>query len=139
MSNLISKMGEGNKHQNHIKPLIKSKYTNSQCFDISFNLWCHYRNYAWPVLSKGWFPRSSIPKSRKAVYTLADLNQTKTLDLRQASTNQSKTKGQGYFNCDCKGQCETRRCSCSKERKLCNSHCYGVECVDLHAIFQNKF
>ena len=47
------------------------------------------------------------------------------ISLREAVCKISKTGGQGYLSCKCKGGCKTSKCKCKKKNILCNSHCHG--------------
>ena len=46
------------------------------------------------------------------------------LSLREAVCKISKTGGQGYLSCKCKGGCKTSKCKC-KKNILCISRCHG--------------
>jgi len=46
------------------------------------------------------------------------------ITLRAAMAVQSTVGGQGMVRCDCKGKCETNRCSCLREGRKCNSRCH---------------
>jgi hypothetical protein len=46
------------------------------------------------------------------------------ISLRECARMSSKTGGQGYSRCGCKGGCKSDKCKCRKEKKLCNSKCH---------------
>lgn len=52
-----------------------------------------------------------------------DIPQTE-ISLRECARLSSKTGGQGYSRCGCKGGCKSDKCKCCKEKKLCNSKCH---------------
>ena len=44
--------------------------------------------------------------------------------LREAMRVVSAVGGQGLVHCSCKGECNTKRCACFKEKRKCNSRCH---------------
>ena len=46
------------------------------------------------------------------------------ISLRTCARNTSISGGQGYTRCTCKGRCNTNKCSCKRNAKLCNSKCH---------------
>ncbi|RFU23828.1 hypothetical protein B7463_g12511, partial [Scytalidium lignicola] len=66
------------------------------------------------VVDKSLWPDITIPESTKQV--------TLTLAAREASTSQRIR-----ISCQCKGQCNTKRCRCFKEGKNCTVHCHKDE------------
>ena len=67
---------------------------------------------------------------------LANWKTMKEVPARTLATTESNTGvGQGYAKCYCTGKCDTRRCSCLKAGKLCNSRCHnGSKCCENHDI-----
>ncbi|XP_063411146.1 KRAB-A domain-containing protein 2-like [Mytilus trossulus] len=63
----------------------------------------------------------SISDSSLSVTQIPDLQ----LSLREAVKKNSKTGGQGYLSCKCKGGCNNSKCKCKKQNVLCNSRCHG--------------
>lgn len=47
------------------------------------------------------------------------------LPLRTIATAQSLGTGQGMVKCSCKSKCTTKKCSCRKNDRLCNSRCHS--------------
>ncbi|RFU28490.1 hypothetical protein B7463_g7831, partial [Scytalidium lignicola] len=66
------------------------------------------------VVDQSLWPHIIIPESTKQV--------TLTLAAREASTSQRIG-----ISCQCKGQCNTKRCRCFKEGKECTVHCHKDE------------
>ncbi|RFU25793.1 hypothetical protein B7463_g10543, partial [Scytalidium lignicola] len=66
------------------------------------------------VIDKSLWPDIIIPETTKQV--------TLTLAAREASTSQRIR-----ISCQCKGQCNTKRCRCFKEGKDCTVHCHKDE------------
>ena len=55
------------------------------------------------------------------------------VSLRQAMAVQSTVGGQGMVHCNCKGSCESNKCSCFKAGRKCNSRCHkGNTCCTNH-------
>ena len=55
------------------------------------------------------------------------------VSLRQAMAVQSTVGGQGMVHCNCKGSCESYKCSCFKAGRKCNSRCHkGNTCCTNH-------
>ena len=53
-----------------------------------------------------------------------DINQYKTISLRDSVSQQSICVGQGFMKCNCTSmQCKSNICECYKEKVLCNSRC----------------
>ena len=62
----------------------------------------------------------------KNLISEADINQDRTVSLREAVTEQSKCGGQGFKKCNCGSkQCRSNRCACYKARVKCNSRCHS--------------
>ena len=72
----------------------------------------------------GYFPRSSLSKSDSEFFTPQEIDRAQVVTLRQASSYQSKTGGQGFFKCNCKTNCTSKRCTCAREGVSCNSRCH---------------
>lgn len=45
--------------------------------------------------------------------------------LRSVATMQSNGTGQGVKKCTCKSKCQTRKCACFKNGRLCTSRCHN--------------
>lgn len=58
----------------------------------------------------------------------------KKLTLRSAAAKACPFGGQGFRRCQCKGECNNKRCSCKFRNVLCNSHCHSNRtCKNKHA------
>ena len=49
----------------------------------------------------------------------------KKAPLRTHARAVSRFGGQGMMRCDCTGKCDTKRCSCFKAGRECNSRCHN--------------
>ncbi|KAF2891804.1 hypothetical protein ILUMI_14369 [Ignelater luminosus] len=53
------------------------------------------------------------------------------ISLRQVSSAQSLTGGQGYIRCNCSRKCKSNRCKCKAKSLLCNSKCHrSTDCYN---------
>ncbi|KAL4104802.1 hypothetical protein QTP88_020078 [Uroleucon formosanum] len=55
---------------------------------------------------------------------MTEVNKAKELSLREIVA--LKTGGQGFHSCNCKGKCETKKCTCFKSNLKCNSRCHNT-------------
>lgn len=77
---------------------------------------------------KNWLTRSELTPVSSISFNYNDIPKECFISLREASANQSMFLGQGFLKCQCqpsKNQCNTKRCTCFKEQKLCNSRCHS--------------
>ena len=56
---------------------------------------------------------------------MEDVDLESEVSLRAAARAESIGGGQGYFRCNCSGNCKTKRCKCFKENLKCNSRCHN--------------
>lgn len=69
------------------------------------------------------FARSQFTVCEEELLTKDDLP-TNEASLRTIATAQSVGDGQGMQKCSCRSKCETNKCSCKKNKFLCNSRCH---------------
>ena len=55
---------------------------------------------------------------------IEDVPTDKIYTLRETVRNDSVGHGQGYVKCSCTQKCDTLRCKCKKEKRICNSACH---------------
>ena len=57
---------------------------------------------------------------------LANWKTMNEVSARTLATSESNTGvGQGYAKCYCTGKCDTKKCSCFKAGRKCNSRCHN--------------
>ena len=66
--------------------------------------------------------------SRNQFMSVADVALETEISLRTAAKQESMGGGQGYFKCNCTGNCQTKRCKCFKANLKCNSRCHNRRC-----------
>ena len=71
----------------------------------------------------GWFSKADFNIIKQNFLDIRDVNQGKTISLRQAAIMNSVVGGQGMKKCNCKTKCDTKRCTCKKNGYHCNSKC----------------
>ena len=72
------------------------------------------------------YSRNQFDCCPERLLTEDDVNQDKSVSLREAVNHQSLCGGQGFQKCSCASmQCKTNRCACYKTKLLCNSRCHG--------------
>ena len=54
-----------------------------------------------------------------------DVPMEQEISLRSAARQESISGGQGYFRCNCTGNCQTKHCKCFKAELKCNSRCHN--------------
>ena len=56
-------------------------------------------------------------------------------------TLQSVGDGQGFVRCSCKLKCDSMRCKCRSEKRICNSACHknNSSCVNHDWMFEMVF
>ncbi len=72
----------------------------------------------------GYLSRNQIEQVTGSSLT-SDVVPSVQVSLREASRKLSKTGGQGFLSCKCKGGCKTSKCKCKKSNVMCNSRCHG--------------
>ena len=76
---------------------------------------------------KGTFARNQFDVCPKALLQESDVNQTRTITLRAAVSEESASGGQGYIKCNCAGitKCQSNRCKCFKSKMKCSNRCHN--------------
>lgn len=76
---------------------------------------------------KGKYSRNQFDICPQTLLTEQDVDQTKTISLRQAVNVESSSGGQGFVRCNCSGhkKCQTNRCKCFKNKVKCSSRCHN--------------
>ena len=70
------------------------------------------------------YSRNQFHLCPQRLFNDSDVNTECTIPLRQALKS-TASGGQGFLRCDCKKQCQTKRCKCFKANRLCNSRCHS--------------
>ena len=70
------------------------------------------------------YSRNQFGLCPQRLFNDSDVNTECTIPLRQALKS-TASGGQGFLRCDCKKQCQTKRCKCFKANRLCNSRCHS--------------
>ena len=72
------------------------------------------------------YSRNQFDCCPERLLTEDNVNQDKSVSLREAVNQQSMCGGQGFKKCSCASmQCKSNRCACYKAKVLCNSRCHG--------------
>ena len=75
------------------------------------------------------YSRNQFDCCPERLLTEDNVNQDKSVSLREAVKQQSMCGGQGFKKCSCASmQCKSNRCACYKAKVLCNSRCH-CHCV----------
>lgn len=69
------------------------------------------------------YTRNQFEPTSSNFLSIDEIPSTST-SLRSAATSSSMF-GQGYFHCNCATNCNTKRCSCLKSDRKCNSRCHN--------------
>ena len=69
------------------------------------------------------FTRADLDKIDEKLLKVADVPDIH-VTLRAAVTRSTGGQGQGYQKCNCKSDCISLRCSCSRKKMKCNSRCH---------------
>ena len=72
----------------------------------------------------GYLSRNQFEEVSESSLT-SDMVPSAEISLREAVKRLSKTGGQGFLSCKCKGGCKTSKCKCKKSNVLCNSRCHS--------------
>jgi hypothetical protein len=70
-------------------------------------------------LIKGWFNSSILQPATSNFINITEVNKAKDLSLRGIVA--LTTRGQVFHSCNCRGNCETKKCACFKSNLKCNS------------------
>lgn len=75
---------------------------------------------------KGKYSRNQFLLCPEKLLQIEDMDREKLISLREAVTMTSSCGGQGYSKCTCAGQkrCQTRKCTCFRNNRKCNSRCH---------------
>ena len=72
------------------------------------------------------YSRNQFDSCPERLLTEEDINEEKSVSLREAVNHQSTCGGQGFKKCNCASmQCKSNRCACYKAKVLCNSRCHA--------------
>ena len=72
-----------------------------------------------------WYSRNQFQPTLEKFMNVEDVDIEKEVSLRAAARAESIGGGQGYFLCNCTGNCKTKRCKCYKDNLKCNSRCHN--------------
>ena len=72
-----------------------------------------------------WYSRNQFQPTLEKFMNVEDVDIEKEVSLRAAARAESIGGGQGYFRCNCTGNCKTKRCKCYKDNLKCNSRCHN--------------
>ena len=75
-----------------------------------------------------WYSRNQFQPTVEKFMSIADVPVEIEVSLRTAARQESIGGGQGYFRCNCTGNCITKRCKCFKADLKCNSRCHNQRC-----------
>uniref|UniRef100_A0A914QH12 Uncharacterized protein n=1 Tax=Panagrolaimus davidi TaxID=227884 RepID=A0A914QH12_9BILA len=78
-------------------------------------------DYCEKMLSK----MSTEARKTEKFMDASEVPDTEISSVRTAAAADSVVGGQGHVHCDCLMKCETKRCKCKKEGRLCNSRCHN--------------
>uniref|UniRef100_A0A914BXJ8 Metallothionein n=1 Tax=Acrobeloides nanus TaxID=290746 RepID=A0A914BXJ8_9BILA len=70
------------------------------------------------------YARNEFMPAPTTFLTPEEVPQKKTT-IRTTASTVSPFGGQGFTHCNCTTGCENDRCSCRKNRKVCNSKCHS--------------
>lgn len=73
------------------------------------------------ILKQAYTRNQFMPTNSVSVFQIPE----KYVSLREAARGDSIGGGQGYDRCNCKTGCNSNRCSCVKNDKLCHSKCHN--------------
>jgi hypothetical protein len=71
------------------------------------------------------FARNQIESVAEKFMDASEVPDTEISSIRTAAAADSVVGGQGHVHCDCLMKCQTKRCKCKKEGRLCNSRCHN--------------
>ena len=72
-----------------------------------------------------WYSRNQFQPTLEKFMSKDDVPMEQEISLRSAARQESISGGQGYFRCNCTGNCQTKRCKCFKAELKCNSRCHN--------------
>ena len=72
-----------------------------------------------------WYSRNQFQPTLEKFLSVEDVNLESEISLRAAARAESIGGCQGYFRCNCSGNCKTKRCKCFKDNLKCNSRCHN--------------
>ena len=75
-----------------------------------------------------WYSRNQFQPTLEKFMSVSDVSLEREVSLRTAAKQESMGGGQGYFKCNCTGNCQTKRCKCFKANLKCNSRCHNRRC-----------
>ena len=90
----------------------------------------HPGGHSWKLGTKSgvldqWYSRNQFQPTLEKFMSVEDVPLDKEISLRAAARAESVSGGQGYFRCNCTGDCKTKRCKCFKAQVKCNSKCHN--------------
>ena len=90
----------------------------------------HSNGHLWKLGCKSgvldqWYSRNQFQPTLEKFLTVQDVPMEKEVSLRMAARLESIGGGQGFFKCNCTGNCTTKRCKCFKASVKCNSRCHN--------------
>ena len=71
------------------------------------------------------YSRNQFAPTIENFISIADVPENVIISLREAAQKNSIGLGQGFFKCNCKTGCKTKRCKCFNAKKICNSRCHN--------------
>ena len=85
----------------------------------------HHDGHLWRLGCKSgvldqWYSRNQFQPTLKRFISREDVPLDIEISLRSAARSESFGGGQGYFRCNCTGNCKTKRCKCYKAELKCN-------------------
>ena len=70
------------------------------------------------------YSRNQFAPTLENFMCLSDVPTNCNISLREAARKNSIGLGQGFFKCNCKTGCTTKRFKCLNAKKICNSRCH---------------
>ena len=72
------------------------------------------------------YSRNQFAPTLEKHLSVSEVPRDKKVSLRMAAGLESMGGGQGFFKCNCTGQCNTNKCKCVKANRKCNSRCHNM-------------